>query len=52
MTREPESEIFVLGTKPINDNKAYYFKKAHAISYAMVVVVHMNLLCEQLHSAY
>jgi hypothetical protein len=38
-------------TKPLNDNKAYYFKKAHAISYAMVVVVHMNLLCEQLHSA-
>tara|TARA_B110000046_G_scaffold72060_1_gene79936 strand:+ start:10886 stop:11464 length:579 start_codon:yes stop_codon:yes gene_type:complete len=37
--------------KPIRDNKAYYFKKAHAISYAMVVVVHMNLLCEQLQSA-
>ena len=34
--------------KPLNDNKAYYFKKAHAVSYAMVVVVHMNLLCEQL----
>ena len=38
-------------TKTVNDNKAYYFKKAHAVSYAMVVVVHMNLLCEQLHSA-
>jgi len=37
--------------RPLNDNKAYYFKKAHAVSYAMVVVVHMNLLCEQLHSA-
>ena len=36
--------------KPVHDNKAYYFKKAHAVSYAMVVVVHMNLLCEQLHS--
>lgn len=35
-------------TKPRNDNKAYYFKKAHAVSYAMVVVLHMNLLCEQL----
>ena len=34
--------------KPINDNKAYYFKKAHALSYAMVVIVHMNLICEQL----
>lgn len=30
------------------DNDEYYFKKAHAVSYAMAVVVHMNLLCEQL----
>jgi hypothetical protein len=35
-------------TKPENDE--YYFKKAHAISYAMAVVVHMNLLCEKLTS--
>ena len=34
--------------KPEND--AYYFKKAHAVSYAMAVVVHMNLLCEQISS--
>lgn len=34
--------------KPVNDNKAYYFKKAHALSYAMVVIVHMNLICEKL----
>ena len=33
--------------KPENDE--YYFKKAHAVSYAMAVVVHMNLLCEQLN---
>ena len=26
----------------------YYFKKAHAISYSMAVVVHMNLICDQL----
>ena len=26
---------------------AYYFKKAHAFSYAMAVIVHMNLLCEK-----
>lgn len=26
----------------------YYFKKAHAISYAVAVVVHMNLICDQL----
>lgn len=35
-------------TKP--ENGEYYFKKAHSISYAMAVVVHMNLLCEQLNS--
>ena len=26
----------------------YYFKKAHAVAYAVSVVVHMNLVCEQL----
>ena len=35
-------------TKP--EDGAYYFKKAHAISYAMACVVHMNLLCEKLSS--
>ena len=33
-------------TKPTDG--AYFFKKAHAISYAIAVVVHMNLLCEKL----
>ena len=33
-------------TKPENDE--YYFKKAHAIAYAHVVVVQMNLICEEL----
>ena len=33
-------------TKPVDGS--YYFKRSHAISYAMVVVVHMNLLCQQL----
>ena len=28
---------------------SYFFKKAHAISYATAVVVHMNLVCEQLN---
>jgi hypothetical protein len=32
-------------TKP--ENGEYYFKKAHAVSYAVAVVVHMNLLCEK-----
>jgi DNA polymerase III alpha subunit len=33
-------------TKP--EDGSYYFKKAHAFSYAMACVVHMNLLCEKL----
>jgi DNA polymerase III alpha subunit len=33
-------------TKPENDE--YYFKKSHAHSYACLVVVHMNLICEDL----
>lgn len=32
--------------KPENDD--YYFKKSHAIAYAHVVVVQMNLICEGL----
>ena len=36
--------------KPTGDE--YYFKKAHAISYAIVVVVHMNLICESLSYEY
>lgn len=33
-------------TKPADGE--YYFKKAHAMSYAFAVIVHMNLLCEQM----
>lgn len=33
-------------TKP--ENGEYYFKRAHAFSYAFAVVVHMNLICEKL----
>lgn len=36
-------------TKPTNDE--YYFKKAHAMSYAFAVVVHMNLLCDSISSS-
>ena len=36
-------------TKPSNGD--YYFKKAHAISYAVAVVVHMNLICENLEKS-
>ena len=35
--------------KPENDD--YYFKKAHAIAYAHVVVVQMNLICEGLSNS-
>ena len=35
--------------KPNDDS--YYFKKAHAVSYAMACVVHMNLLVEQLENS-
>jgi len=33
-------------TKP--ENGEYYFKKAHAVAYAMAIVVQMNLICEQI----
>ena len=36
-------------TKP--ETGEYFFKKAHAVSYAVAVVVHMNLLCEQLNAS-
>ena len=36
-------------TKP--ENGEYFFKKAHAFSYAMAVVVHMNLLCDELNAS-
>ncbi len=32
-------------TKPTDGS--YYFKKTHAVAYAHAIVVHMNLLCEQ-----
>lgn len=34
-------------TKP---TEGYYFKKAHAVSYAVACVVHINLICEQLNA--
>ena len=30
------------------EDGSFYFKKAHAISYAMAIVVQMNLICEEL----
>jgi hypothetical protein len=34
----------------IKPEEGYYFKKAHAVSYAMACVVHINLLCDQISS--
>lgn len=43
---QPWNKVFEeIWTKPIDDS--YYFKKAHAISYAMATIAHMNLLVEQ-----
>lgn len=33
------------------EDGSYYFKKAHAFAYAVSVVVHMNLICEQLFNS-
>jgi len=30
-----------------DDSEGYYFKKSHSISYASLVALHINLLCEQ-----
>lgn len=30
------------------DNNEYFFKKSHSFSYAMAVIVHINLLCKKL----
>lgn len=38
-----EQEVWI---KPEGDE--YYFKKAHAVAYAHVIVVQMNLICEDL----
>lgn len=41
------AEVFEeVWTKPSTGE--YYFKKSHAVSYAMAVVVQMNLICEQI----
>lgn len=37
-------------TKPEKDE--YFFKKAHAVAYAMAVVVQMNLICESISYGY
>jgi len=36
--------------KPTTDE--YYFKKAHAVAYAVAIVVQMNLICEGISYGY
>ena len=44
-------EIFKeVWTKPTTDE--YYFKKAHAVAYAQLVAVQMNLICEEISYGY
>jgi DNA polymerase III alpha subunit len=44
------SEVMMeIWTKP--ENEEYYFKKAHAIAYAVAIVVQMNLICESISAA-
>ena len=33
----------------VKPKEGYYFKKAHAVAYAHAIVVHMNLICEELN---
>lgn len=40
-------EIFKEVWVPSSDG-SYFFKKSHSISYALTVVLHMNLICEEL----
>jgi hypothetical protein len=34
------------------DSGDYYFKKAHAVAYAVAIVAQMNLICEQISCSY
>jgi DNA polymerase III alpha subunit len=34
------------------DGDEYYFKKSHAVAYAVAIVVQMNLICEQISYGY
>jgi DNA polymerase III alpha subunit len=44
---EVNADVWV---KPEGDE--YYFKKAHAVAYAHVIVVQMNLICEGISYGY
>jgi hypothetical protein len=41
-----ENEIWV------KTDDAYFFKKSHSISYSAVIVVQLNLICEQISYGY
>ncbi len=41
-------EVIAKDIWTVPDDNTYYFKKAHAMAYAQAIVVHINLLCEQI----
>ena len=45
-----DSVMTEVWTKP--EDGEYYFKKAHAVAYAMAVAVQMNLICESISYGY
>jgi len=47
---EQDDFMTTIWTKP--EDGEYYFKKAHAVAYAMAIVVQMNLICEQISYGY
>jgi len=48
---KPWTEVMAdVWVKPTSDE--YFFKKAHAVAYAHVIVVQMNLICEQISYGY
>jgi DNA polymerase III alpha subunit len=48
--RDWDSVMTEVWTKP--EDGDYYFKKAHAVAYAMAVVVQMNIICEKISYGY
>ena len=40
----------VIWEKPADNS--YYFKRSHAIGYATVIALQMNLICEKAHSRF
>jgi hypothetical protein len=46
LQRQPWETVFA-SVWDGNDSRGFVFKKSHSISYARLVALHINLLCEQ-----